>query len=96
MSDDYTEFRDEMEARFPNTPLIAQVSQPSPHAPRVYGPFSNGKDAMEWLLTVPMGVRVQFIPLRDPRVKRDYHDFYAPDGLLDMDKEYGNSVTPTP
>lgn len=91
---DYSDFREEMEARFPDTPLIAEVSQPSPHAPKVYGPFENGKDAMEWLLTVPMNVRVRFIPLRDPRVKRDYNDFYTPDHLLDLDKEYRKSVTP--
>lgn len=96
MSDqqNYTDFREEMEARFPNTPLIAEVSQPSPHASKIYGPFANGKEAMEWLLTVPMNVRVGFRPLRNPNIERTYHDFFAPDHLLDQDKEYSNLVTP--
>lgn len=97
MSDaqDYDQFREEMEARFPNTCMIAEVSQPSPHPPKVYGPFANGTEAMEWLLTVPMRVRVRFIPLRNPNVKRTYDDFYAPEHLLDYEKEFvRNHATP--
>lgn len=90
MSDErnYDDFRDEMMARYANTALIAEVSQPSPHAPRVYGPFANGEEAMTWLRTVPSRVRVRFIPLRNPNIKRGYEDFYNPDKMLDHDKEY--------
>ena len=91
MSDqhDYDDFRDEMTARYPNTALIAEVSQPAPHAPRIYGPFANGAEAMEWLRTrVPMRVRVRFIPLRNPNITRKYEDFYNPDKMLDLDGEY--------
>lgn len=96
MSDpqNYQDFRDEMEAKYPHTPLIAEVSQPAPHAPKVYGPFANGKEAMEWLLTVPMNVRVAFRPLRNPNVKRTYQDFFSPEHLLDEKREYLNPVTP--
>lgn len=84
----YDDFRDEMTARYANTALIAEVTQPSPHAPRVYGPFANGEEAMTWLRTVPSRVRVRFIPLRNPNTKRGYEDFYNPDKMLDHDKEY--------
>ena len=84
----YDDFRDEMTTRYPNTALIAEVSQPSPHAPRVYGPFANGEEAMNWLRTVPSRVRVRFIPLRTPNTTRTYEDFYNPDKMLDYDKEF--------
>jgi hypothetical protein len=92
----YDDFREEIVARYPNTALIAEVSQPIPHAPRVYGPFTNGEDAMEWLRKqVPMNVRVRFVPLRNPNIKRKYEDFYNPDKMLDLDTEYVTSPQAT-
>lgn len=84
----YEDFRDEIIGRYPNTVLIAEVTQPSSHSSRVYGPFADGEHATKWLLTVPIGVRVRFTPLRNPNTKRSYEDFYNPDKMLDLDKEF--------
>lgn len=48
---------------------------------------------MKWLLTVPMGVRVRFAPLRTPNVQRTYDDFYAPDKMLNAEREFTQITT---
>ena len=96
MSDNYQDFRDEMVARFPSTPLIAVITHADGDKD-LYGAFANGQEAMDWLLTIPMNVRVAFHPLRNPHMKRDYDDFYNPQKLRDprnFDHTENNHATP--
>jgi len=90
----FDEFRAQMEAQYPNTVLIARVPQPGMHGDKLYGPFMNGKEACDWVATLPMNLRVNFVALRNPKVKRGYQEFYAPDGQLNLDVEFSKSVTP--
>ena len=74
----FEDFRNDMISRFPNTQLIVAVSQAIPHAPRYYGPFSNGATMCAWLALQPRDINYRVIALRNPTVKRTRDDFYNP------------------
>ncbi len=72
-SENFQSFASEMIAKFPNTPLVALANATKRH----YGPFSNGADAMLWYGEQPQQVFMSFIPLRNPYVTREPHEFYV-------------------
>ena len=88
---DFSEFREEMVNRFKNTPLICIVNMPSSNETNHYGPFQNGKEAMDWLAIQPMNVRFGFLPLRNPHIKRTTNEFYFTQ-LDKEDMEYNHSL----
>lgn len=95
---EFSEFREEMIARFPNTKLVVRVSQPNADF-RLYGPFSNGADMCAWMALQPMNVRFMVVPLRNPIIRRTHDDFYNPakdHDINDFIVDYGqnNPVTP--
>lgn len=67
-----------------DTPLIAQVNA----GEKLYGPFRNGKEALEWLAKQPSDVVISFRPLRNPNVKRTLNDFYMPIYLENEEREF--------
>ena len=86
---DFKEFREEMESRFKNTPLICIVNMPSSNETNHYGPFQNGKEAMDWLGIQPMNVRFGFLPLRNPHIKRSADEFYfTPPDKFEMEYDH--------
>lgn len=76
---------------FPDTPLVAVLYMDT--TMKMFGPFKGGAEAGEWYRTVPQGVRILWQPLRNPRIKRDYGDFYLPERLEDLEKEYDHTTT---
>ena len=86
---DFKEFREEMENRFKNTPLICIVNMPSSNETNHYGPFQNGKEAMDWLGIQPMNVRFGFLPLRNPYLERTADEFYfTPPDKFEMEYDH--------
>jgi len=77
------------------TPVIAELMTNS----KIYGPFANGLEALEWHKQQPEGVRIVFRALRNPNVDRTYEEFYLPDYLEDESREFdvqsGNVVFKT-
>jgi len=67
-----------------DTPLIAQVNA----GEKLYGPFRNGKEALEWLAKQPSDVVISFRPLRNPNVERTLNDFYMPIYLENEEREF--------
>lgn len=89
---DFAEFRDEMIAMFPKTPLVAFVVVGGGLSPdRYYGPFSNGEEAMDWLAYQPAFVKFRFLPLRNPYKRRKQFDFFSPETEVDW-SEYDHTV----
>ena len=66
------------------TPLVAQVNA----GEKLYGPFRNGEEALEWRDKQPLDVAISFRPLRNPNVKRTLNDFYKPVYLEDEAREF--------
>jgi hypothetical protein len=90
---DFEEYESEREyfaIKYSDIALIAVVNQPN-GGEALFGPFKNGLEAMDWFLTVPVGVRVFFVPLRRPEKKRVREDFYLPEHMLAKD-EYSETV----
>ena len=74
-----------------DAPLMAQLSFDKTQ--KFYGPFENGKEAYEWFTThVPMSVNVSWHGLRNPYLKRETHDFYAPLFLENQEREYDHTI----
>ncbi len=70
------------------TPMIAQVGS----LQKVYGPFMNGAEALEWYERQPKGVHISFIPLRSPNVNRTHNDFYQPISKEDESREFDGEL----
>lgn len=70
------------------TPLIAQVGLEQ----KIYGPFMNGIEAQEWYERQPKDVRICFMPLRSPNVKRTYNDFYQPVYMENESREFDGEL----
>ncbi len=66
------------------TPLVAQINA----GEKLYGPFLNGLEALEWRAKQPTDVDISFRPLRNPNVERTYNDFYKPAYLEDETREF--------
>lgn len=78
---------------FPTTPLIATVSGTASESEKQYGAFANGQEAYEWYVKQPWTtVRIRFVPLRNPNIKRTYNDFYNPMRHEDLEKEYDHTI----
>lgn len=67
-----------------NTPLVAQINA----GEKLYGPFSNGVEALAWREKQPLDVVISFRPLRNPSVERTLNDFYKPVYLEDESREF--------
>lgn len=67
------------------TPLVAQINA----GEKLYGPFRNGKEALEWRAKQPSDVVISFRPLRNPNVERTLNDFYQPLYMENEDREFG-------
>lgn len=94
--EDFEDFDDAREIfvhRYRHTPTVACVGQPSGGF-ELFGPFITPEEAMDWMLTVPMGVRVVFLPLRRTDKKRTANEFYLPPHMLKDDEYIHYSVTP--
>lgn len=87
---DYESEREYFLIKYDDIALVAVVNQ-ADGSEALFGPFRNGLEAMDWFLTVPIGVRVYFVPLRRPDKKRTKDDFYTPDRMLSRD-EYAETV----
>ena len=70
-----------------DTPLVAQINA----GEKLYGPFRNGREALEWRAKQPSDVVISFRPLRNPNVARTLNDFYQP---LYMEDEAGEFDAP--
>jgi hypothetical protein len=68
------------------TPLIAILYVDG--ETKMYGPFDNGRSALEWYRKQPRNVRIGFSPLRNPDVERTYEDFYLPLRMESEDREF--------
>ena len=78
---------------FPATPLIATVSGTVSESEKQYGAFANGQEAYEWYVKQPWTtVRIRFVPLRNPNIKRTYNDFYNPMLHENLEKEYDHTI----
>lgn len=66
------------------TPVIAQVNA----GKKIYGPFANGLEALEWYKKQPEGVVITFRALRNPKVDRTYEEFYLPEHMEDEAREF--------
>ena len=78
---------------FPTTPLIATVSGGVDESEKQYGAFANGQEAYEWYVKQPWTtVRIRFVPLRNPNIKRTYNDFYNPMRHENLEKEYNHAI----
>lgn len=55
---------------------------------KLYGPFRNGKEALEWRAKQPLDVLISFRPLRNPNVERTLNDFYKPLYMEDEAREF--------
>jgi hypothetical protein len=69
-----------------DTPLIAILYVDK--ETKMYGPFDNGRSALEWYDKQPKSVRIGFSPLRNPDVERTYEDFYLPLRMESEDREF--------
>lgn len=67
-----------------HTPLVAQINA----GEKLYGPFRNGKEALEWRAKQPLDVLISFRPLRNPNVERTLNDFYKPLYMEDEAREF--------
>ena len=67
-----------------DTPLVAQINA----GEKLYGPFRNGREALEWQAKQPSDVVISFRPLRNPNVKRPLNDFYQPHYMEDEAREF--------
>lgn len=67
-----------------DTPLVAQINA----GEKLYGPFRNGREALEWREKQPLDVVISFRPLRNPCVERTLNDFYQPIYLEDESREF--------
>ena len=45
---------------------------------KLYGPFRNGREALEWEAKQPLDVVISFRTLRNPNIERTLNDFYQP------------------
>lgn len=79
---------------FPTTQLIAIVSADmTTDGAKQYGAFANGQEAYDWYIKQPWTtVRIRFVPLRNPNIKRTYNDFYNPIRHEDLKKEYNHTI----
>ena len=78
---------------FPTTPLIATVGGGKDESEKQYGAFANGQEAYDWYIKQPWTtVRIRFVPLRNPNIKRTYNDFYNPSRHEDLEKEYNHAI----
>lgn len=68
-----------------DTPLVAQINA----GEKLYGPFRNGREALEWRAKQPLDVVISFRPLRNPNVERTLNDFYQPLYMEDEAREFG-------
>ncbi len=75
---------------FPDTPLVAVLYMDT--TMKMFGAFKNGMEAGEWYRTIPHGVKIVWQPLRNPHIKRDYGDFYLPERLENLEKEYDHTI----
>lgn len=103
LTEDYEELKQRNETRqlakvwyrlttlFPTTPLIATVS--ADNSEKQYGAFANGQEAYDWYIKQPWTtVRIRFVPLRNPNIKRTYNDFYNPMRHENLEKEYNHTI----
>ena len=67
-----------------DTPLVAQINA----GEKLYGPFRNGREALEWRAKQPSDVVISFRPLRNPNVERTLNDFYQPLYMEDEAREF--------
>ena len=70
------------------TPLVAEVGVQK----KLYGPFMNGIEAQEWYDKQPRSVRISFMTLRNPNVKRSYNDFYQPLYMENESREFDGEL----
>ena len=85
------ELRTYLDTYYLDAPLIAVLSFDKTQ--KFYGPFENGAEAFEWFTTyVPNGVKVSWSGLRNPYIKRETHEFYAPLFLENEEREYDHSI----
>ena len=90
---DFNEFREDMERRFKNTPLICVVNIGSSYDTNHYGPFKDGKEAMDWMGKQPIGVRFGFLPLRNPWLERKHNDFYfTPPDMVEREYDHTSHI----
>ncbi len=73
-----------------DTPLIAQING----GEKLYGPFRNGKEALEWHAKQPLDVVIYFAPLRNPNVERTLNDFYQPVYMENEEREFALTDSP--
>ena len=84
---DWNDFELERErfiSDYRNISLVAYVSQPNLEM-MLFGPFVDGEEAMEWMITVPSGVQIHFVPLRRPFKNRVKDDFFLPRHMIAKD-----------
>jgi len=85
------ELRTYLDTYYLDAPLIAVLSFDKTQ--KFYGPFENGAEAFEWFTTyVPNAVKVSWSGLRNPYIKRETHEFYAPLFLENEEREYDHSI----
>jgi hypothetical protein len=88
---DYQDRRESFVIEYRNTVLVAYVAQPNQEMV-LFGPFANGEVALDWMETVPSGVRVSFLPVRRPDIARKNIDFFQPSRFVDK-SEFDRSGT---
>ena len=90
-SSSFEHMRKYLDTYYLDAPLMAQLS--FDRTQKFYGPFENGEEALEWWLNyVPVGVHVSWSGLRNPYIKREVHEFYAPLSLENEEREYDHSI----
>lgn len=85
---DWNDFELERErfiSDYKNISLVAYVPQPNQEM-MLFGPFVDGEEAMDWMVTVPSGVQVTFVPLRRAFRNRVKNDFFVPRHMIPKDE----------
>lgn len=75
---------------FADLPLVAMLYMD--RTVKLYGPFKDGEEASKWCETIPHGVHLVWQPLRNPYIKRESNDFYLPERMENMDKEFDHTI----
>lgn len=79
---------------FIDIPLVALIYMD--RTMKMYGPFQDGVEASEWCKNyLPRGVHLVWQPLRNPYIVRRTHEFYLPERMENLDKEYDHTIKET-